>query len=180
MSSRASRLKYEIYLSCERKSEPAVLKLYNKLSNLYDLMIWFAAVDAANSKDDENYLKRKAIAVSEIFVCCLTTRYIDNRDCLNECILAHSYKMPGIILLMEPDLLHHFPTLKFAHDWPKINMYETCLVAGEFKNWTGMHYNEFLDRIEDALEHPLIKHRDELDDLFHQMQSAFDKTYERV
>jgi hypothetical protein len=169
----------EIFLSCERSNEALVVKLYKKLNATFGLQIWTIAVNA--SKVDKTLpLVKKAINSSQIFVCCMTKKYTETKECIDEIRLANEIGLPGIVVLLEPMVPHNFPGLKFTSEWPQIKMYEN---PDELQKWTGDNYDELVEKIEELLNRKFSKpekERDELDTLFHDMQLLIDKAYEKV
>ena len=123
MANSANQNLYEIFLSCERKNEPLCVKLCYKLTKQLFLKIWTIAINA-KTVDKPLPLVKKAINSSQIFVCCMTVKYTESKECIDEIILANEKGLRGIIVLLEPTVPHNFPGLSFTSDWPKIPIYE--------------------------------------------------------
>lgn len=179
MATATNYASYEIFLSCERKSEPLVLKLYKKLTEVFGLRIWFVAVNAADS-DNPQPLIKQALESSQIFIACTTTLYSESKECIYEITTANELGLPGLLVLLDPALPFHLPGLKFMMQWPKVKMYEN---TDELRKWIGTNFEELIDHIEALLNRRFNRpgrERDELEGIFHEMQASFDKSYEKV
>ena len=177
MANSANLKIYEIFLSCERKNEPLCVKLCQKLAKQLGLKIWTIAINA-KLVDKPLPLVKKAINSSQIFVCGLTVKYTETKECIDEIMMAKEIGLPGIIILLEPTVPHNFPGLVFTSSWPKINMYED---PQELAKWTGPNYDFLVEKIMELLNRPVPgKEKSELDIMFHEMQSTVDKSYEKV
>lgn len=170
---------HEIFFSCEKKNEGLGLKLCNKLTTQLGLKIWTACINA-KSVEKPLPLVKKAINSSQIFLCGMTVKYTETKECIDEITMANEIGLPGVIILMEPTMPHNFPGLSFTSNWPKIKMYEDL---DDMAKWTGPNYDILVEKIMEALNRAFNKpggDRSELDELFHEMQSSLDKFYEKV
>jgi hypothetical protein len=64
---------FEIYLSCENKNVPLMMRLQKKLQSKYGLKIWSIASNTLKT-DKTKILAEKAIYQSDIFICGMTKK----------------------------------------------------------------------------------------------------------
>ena len=142
---------YEIFLSCERKNKPLCLKLSKKLKEKLGLKI---CMTAENSKtiDKPFYLIKKAISLSKIFICGMTKKYTETKECIDEIILANENGIDGMIILLEPTVPHNFEGLSFTNNWPKVKMFEN---SNDIDKWMDQNYDLLVKKIMELLNRPL-------------------------
>ena len=143
------------------------------------LKIWMRYINAKKVEKIIPLIK-SSISLSQIFVCAISVKYTETKECIDEIILANERGLSGVIILLEPTMPHNFPGLSFTKNWPKIKMYEDL---EDLSKWTGPNYDLLIEKIMETLNRAYDKpggDRSELDEIFHDMQSSLDKFYEKV
>jgi hypothetical protein len=143
---------FEIYLSCENKNVSFMTRLQKKLQSKYGLKIWSIGYNTLKT-DKTKILAEKAIYQSEVFICGMTKKYTETKDCIDEILLANDRQMPGICLLLEPTVPQNFPGLTFINNWPKIKLYDD--LETENSKLIGPNYELLIDKLELFLKRKL-------------------------
>ena len=143
---------FEIFISCENKNVPLMLRLQKKLKSKYGLKIWSIAANTLKT-DKTKTLAEKAIDLSEVFICGMTKKYTETRDCVDEILLANEREMPSICILLEPMLPQNFPGLSFISNWPSIKLYDD--LETEHSKLIGPNYELLIDKLEFFLKRKL-------------------------
>ncbi len=89
---------YDIFLSYNWDHKPYVQKLYNKLRNL-NLKVWIDDEELDHTSLTAQLAK--GINNSLVFMCCITKKYSESKNCKEEFFFAISENKPTIILMFE-------------------------------------------------------------------------------
>jgi len=90
---------FDIFLSYNWDHKPFVEKLYNKLCNELNFKVWLD-----DKELDHTPLSKQladGINKSQVFMCCITKKYSESRNCREELLFAFSKNKPPIILMFE-------------------------------------------------------------------------------
>lgn len=147
---------YQICLSSEIQNKDLVKKLYKKLTKVYKLkVLWLNKPKKGHTTNIERNIKND-IKSSQVFLCCVTKRYVENKDCMQHMLTAHEYKLPGIIALLEPILTYNIESLKFTTKWSQFNFYET---RSMFYKWEGDTWDDLIEKLAQLLHIKKLKNR---------------------
>jgi len=94
----SSNKNFDIFLSYNWDHKPFVKKLYEKLCNL-NFKVWIDFKELDNTSLTSQLAD--GITKSHIFMCCISKKYSESRNCRKEFFFAISEKKPTIILMFE-------------------------------------------------------------------------------
>ena len=89
---------YDIFLSYNWDHKPYVQKLYDKLCNL-NLKVWIDDKELDHTSLTAQLAN--GIKNSLVFMCCITKKYSESKNCREEFFFAISENKPTIILMFE-------------------------------------------------------------------------------
>ena len=95
----SSNKKFDIFLSYNWDHKPFVKKLYNLLCNELNFKVWIDDMELDNTPLTSKLAD--GINNSHIFMCCITKKYSESRNCRKEFFYAFSKNKPTIILMFE-------------------------------------------------------------------------------
>ena len=93
-----NQLEYDIFLSYQWGHKDHVRKLYDKLKQS-NFTVWMDDKELEPSSLMAQLAK--GIVNSRIFMCCVTQKYSESKNCKNEVSFATTKKKPMIILMFE-------------------------------------------------------------------------------
>ena len=95
----SSNKKFDIFLSYNWDHKPFVKKLYNLLCNELNFKVWIDDMELDNTPLTSQLAD--GINNSHIFMCCITKKYSESRNCRKEFFYAFGKNKPTIILMFE-------------------------------------------------------------------------------
>jgi len=94
----SSNKNFDIFLSYNWDHKPFVSKLYEKLCNL-NFKVWLDDIELDHTPLSKQLAD--GITKSHIFMCCISKKYSESRNCREEFFFAISENKPTIILMFE-------------------------------------------------------------------------------
>ena len=94
-----NQLEYDIFLSYQWGHKDHVRKLYDKLKQS-NFTVWMDDKELEPSSLMAQLAK--GIVNSRIFMCCVTQKYSESKNCKNEVSFATTKNKPMIVLMLEP------------------------------------------------------------------------------
>ena len=94
----ASAFKFDLFISYSHENKEKVLELFRKLKQ-QGFHSWIDTEQMING--DINWMMKKGIDESELFLCCATTSYCKSENCLKEIEYAYFSKKKIVYVLFE-------------------------------------------------------------------------------
>lgn len=162
---------FDIFLSYQRDLEEEAKKLYKKLSS-YKLSVW---LDRKQVTSDSNRLSEivSGIKSSKLFVCCVTQKYAEDKDCENELSVAYDSNKKIVVVMFEDSKMADLKGVGFKiARLKKIAAYKDSFFTSSKLDYFSPKFDEFLKSIEEELKRDLkIDHKELLkekaDDVYH-------------
>ena len=143
---------YDIFLSFEAKNLSIMSRLEKKLKSQFNLKI-FSVTMNSQSVENTKLLIEKAINSSRVFICGMTKKYTETKECIEEILIANRKEMPSVAILLEPMIPQNFPGLAFISNWTCIKFYDDPKIESGILS--GPNYDLLIDKLEFLLQRDL-------------------------
>lgn len=125
---------YDIFISYHYDSKPQVLKLYDKLTETYELKVW---LDLKSLKvgDDLSEKILYGIRASKLLICCMTKNYSNSTHSQKELVVADNFRKRIVVLMFENHRMQDLGKIGLIMDrFIRINIFKD---ANAIETWRG-------------------------------------------
>lgn len=139
---------YDVFISYQWDIKEYVVQLYKTLTMDYNLKVWMDEFELGSSRLTSELAR--AISNSRVFLCCVTQKYSESRNCIHEINWAYNRRKKFIVLMFERLMMEDIPDVGFLID-PLVrhNIYKTPEI---FEEWSGWAFEPIINAIRVIIE----------------------------
>lgn len=139
---------YDVFISYQWDIKEHVRELYKVLTTRYNIKVWMDEYEMGSSRLASELAS--AISKSKVFLCCITQRYSESRNCIHEINWAYNRHKKFVVLMFERLMMDDIPDVGFLIDpLVRYNVYKNPEI---FENWSGPQFDSIVGAINDAIE----------------------------
>ncbi len=145
----------DIFISYESEFELRVMRLYNILTDKYQVKAWLDIIEIKPG-DDRFQKTTEGIQNSKIMVCCITKLYPTTSKCKNDITLAYTNDKIVLVLMVDNMNAQDLSPIAYALvNTQKIILYEDSTAT----SWQGEHFEKIIQSLESGLGRKLLNRK---------------------